>query len=54
MEGYRKCCLCGMDFKGFGNNPWPLMDTDEQCCDDCNIQVVAARIDDYLRRGDNV
>ena len=37
------CVLCGGRFRGFGNNPWPLS-TEGQCCDDCNMRVIEARI----------
>lgn len=37
------CCICGEEFTGFGNNPWPIKE-DGQCCDKCNEQVIIARI----------
>ena len=42
MEKYT-CCLCNKEFEGFGNNPYPLSE-EGRCCDMCNMQVVAARI----------
>jgi len=41
-----KCCLCGQEFDGFGNNPWPLNnDENARCCDKCNAEkVIPARI----------
>ena len=41
-----KCCICGGTFKGYGNNPWPVVnDEDARCCDLCNsLEVVPARI----------
>ena len=33
------CCLCGKEFKGYGNNPWPVKE-EGVCCDDCNLEVV--------------
>lgn len=41
-----KCCLCGKEIHGLGNNPWPVDKTDEaRCCDDCNmLTVVPARL----------
>lgn len=37
----QKCCICGKEFVGYGNNPEPLMDFDEgRCCDDCNHNYV--------------
>ena len=55
---YFKCCLCDDIFEGFGNNPEPLMDNcptdneedDNECCNDCNNQVIAARINDVRLR----
>lgn len=37
----KKCCICGCEFEGWGNNPWPVKESGE-CCDDCNISVVLA------------
>ena len=43
-----KCCLCGCEFDGFGNNPWPLVDRtdyDSRCCNTCDeAYVIPARI----------
>ena len=39
------CSLCGGPYEHFGNNPEPLKDFEERCCDDCNWQkVVPARL----------
>ena len=38
-EENHKCCICGKQFKGYGNNPAPLRDRG-RCCDDCNINAV--------------
>lgn len=39
----KKCCICGKEFEGWGNNPWPL--EGDECCDDCNYEyVIPARI----------
>jgi hypothetical protein len=46
---YKECCICHNTYEGFGNNPWPLMDTEDQCCDECNKQVVAIRIHRLLK-----
>ena len=44
MEEKKVCCICGKEFAGFGNNPWPIKQNGE-CCDECNInKVVPARI----------
>ena len=42
----RTCCICGMKFIGYGNNPYPVVDDDEaRCCDLCDSMVVVpARI----------
>ena len=38
------CCICGKDFQGFGNNPWPIKN-DGECCDECNAtEVLPARL----------
>lgn len=41
-----KCCLCGCDIEGYGNNPWPLNnDEDARCCDKCNAdKILPARM----------
>lgn len=40
----KKCVLCGKEFKGWGNNPYPLHEEGE-CCDECNTtKVIPARI----------
>ena len=40
----KKCCICGKEFDGWGNNPWPVKDNGE-CCDECNFEyVIAARL----------
>lgn len=40
------CCICGGKFKGWGNNPYPVVtDEDARCCDDCNaMRVIPARL----------
>lgn len=36
-----KCNLCGKEIKGFGNNPDPLIENDDdRCCDECNDKYV--------------
>lgn len=37
-----KCCICGKEIKGYGNNPWPLKDNG-QCCNECNVKVIQER-----------
>lgn len=38
----KKCALCGKEFKGYGNNGQPLVDG--TVCDDCNVEVIKARL----------
>ena len=43
----RTCSLCGTKFVGMGNNPEPLAEFEERCCDRCNWQqVIPARFCD--------
>lgn len=46
-----KCCICGKEIKGYGNDPWGALDEngdeinwkdDDECCDDCNNTYVLA------------
>ena len=38
-----KCCLCGREIIGYGNNARPLKDG--ICCNDCNIlKVIPSRL----------
>lgn len=41
-----KCCICGVMERGYGNNPWPVVeDVYSRCCDYCNTtKVLPARI----------
>lgn len=43
------CCICGKEFIGYGNNPWPMNSdkaSEKRCCDKCNVEVVIpARIE---------
>jgi hypothetical protein len=38
-----KCCMCGVETYGFGNNPYPVMD-DGRCCETCNYKVLIKRV----------
>ena len=41
MDEVKVCCLCGREFTGWGNNPWPVdKHPDHRCCDDCNAGLV--------------
>lgn len=49
MEKKHVCCICGKEFEGWGNNPWPIgwdvYSEEDRCCDECNIKrVIPARI----------
>lgn len=45
-----KCCICGKEIKGYGNNPWPVK-KDGLCCDECNSEaVIPARIKNMYKR----
>lgn len=35
----RTCPICGREYKGYGNNPYPIA-ADGQVCDECNRVVV--------------
>ena len=38
-----KCCICGEEIEGYGNNALPLVR--DLCCDDCNHEyVIPARV----------
>ena len=46
MEKF-KCCLCGKEVEGYGNDPSPIQtqNEDDECCDECNlVKVIPARI----------
>lgn len=47
-----KCVVCGKEFEGFGNNPYPLADKGE-CCDNCNTKVIIARIKQLQEKKEN-
>ena len=41
------CSICGKEFTGYGNDPWPVKDKNgkplspnDRCCDACNFGVV--------------
>lgn len=43
-----KCCICGEDIIGYGNNAEPY--TSGRCCDACNLKfVIPARIDELKK-----
>jgi len=42
-----KCCLCGREYEGYGNDPWPIsLGKNDRCCNKCNMtKVIPARIE---------
>lgn len=51
MEKKIKCCICGKEFIGWGNNPWPVKE-EGICCDKCNwTKVIPARVAMLSNRG---
>lgn len=38
VERLPKCCICGSDIEGYGNNPAPV--AGKCCCDKCNNNVI--------------
>lgn len=50
------CCICGEEFKGYGNNPEPYMSAEngERCCDACNAHfVIQARLNQMAAERNN-
>lgn len=40
-----RCCICGREMAGYGNNPWPVK-SEGDCCNKCNMDyVIPARIE---------
>ena len=36
-----KCCICGKEINGYGNNPYPLdKRPGKKCCDECNYKHI--------------
>lgn len=49
MRTIKKCCICGKQIKGFGNNPTPVR-ANGVCCNVCNLnKVIPARLAMILR-----
>ena len=49
------CCLCGKEFVGFGNNPYPLVEEDDwgpQCCDECTATKVIPAQQEFYATGE--
>lgn len=52
-----KCCICKQEFKGYGNNPFPLCnreDRDSRCCNDCDAYVIQARLMQMKLKGGTI
>lgn len=57
---YMKCCICGKEIVGYGNNPAGALDNkgnqikwnkNDRCCDNCNIErVILGRLTLLRRR----
>lgn len=44
LDKVKTCCICGKEYTGWGNNPWPIKH-DGYCCDKCNeTKVIPARL----------
>lgn len=50
MDNIKKCCICGREFEGWGNNPWPV-ESEGECCDECNIEIVIPARISLMYRG---
>jgi len=48
-----KCVICGKKETGFGNNPNPLAESG-RCCDECNQEVIKARIMEIIKSQENI
>lgn len=47
------CVICGKEFEGWGNNPYPVKE-EGRCCDECNeTKVIPARIMAMMKKGRN-
>ena len=40
------CSICGVKYKGFGNNAQPI--NNGRCCDACNQEVIYQRIQEVV------
>lgn len=44
------CCICGAKLKGWGNNPWPIKNGEnDRCCDECNQKYVIPERIEYAK-----
>lgn len=59
MKKTKKCCICGKEFEGWGNNPYGALDKngnviqwaeDDVCCDECDsTYVISGRLYLYAK-----
>lgn len=48
MDSTKTCSICLKNYRGFGNNAWPV--NDGRCCDKCNwTKVVPKRLEKVFR-----
>ena len=40
------CCICGKEYDGYGNNPYPIKESG-RCCDKCNRIVILERLNQF-------
>ena len=45
------CCICGKEFNGYGNNPYPIKE-EGRCCNDCNMKVIEKRLEKLQEKDD--
>ena len=50
-----KCCFCGKEINGCGNNPYPAdKNPDAVCCDHCNMTIVIPTRLDILQKNSQI
>lgn len=45
-----RCCICGKEIEGMGNNPYPVR-TEGRCCRYCNYTVVLPELSKIIKNG---
>lgn len=49
-EEKKVCCICGKEFYGWGNNPYPVK-SEGECCEQCNYEyVLPKRIENLIKK----
>ena len=51
-EEEQVCCICGKKISGKENHPWSLK-KEGRCCDECNKEVIEAKIAILRNRKNN-